>query len=96
MIGRNRHVTSPIWSRIDWLASPKMRIVSAGFAELKRDKTVHLKINLPLSGRSKHQLWSAEMLVFSDLSYTLRLKQSVPAPHLTYLSIGRSENKSMM
>ena len=24
VIGRTRHVTSPIWSRIDWLTGPKM------------------------------------------------------------------------
>ena len=27
VIGRTRHVTSPIWSRIDWLTGPKIRIV---------------------------------------------------------------------
>ena len=56
MTGRTRQVTSPIWSRVDWLAGPKIRIVGLGFAELKMDKTVHLKLYLPLSGRSKHQL----------------------------------------
>ena len=53
VIGRIRHVTSPIWSRIDWLAGPKIRIV--GLAELEMDKTVHLEFYLLLSGRSKHQ-----------------------------------------
>ena len=47
MIGRTRHVTSPIWSRIDWLAGPKIRIVGLRFVELKMDKTVHFKTLLP-------------------------------------------------
>ena len=55
MIGRIRHVTSPIWSRIDWLAGPKIRIVGLSFAELEMDKTVHLEFYLLLSGSSKHQ-----------------------------------------
>ena len=55
VIGRTRHVTSPIWSRIDWLTGPKIRIVGLSFAELEMDKTVHLEFYLPLSGRSKHQ-----------------------------------------
>ena len=41
VIGRTRHVTSPIWSRIDWLTGPKIRIVGLSFAELIMDKTVH-------------------------------------------------------
>ena len=53
-IGRTRHVTSPIWNRIDWLTGPKIRIVDLSFAELEMDKTVHLEFYLPLSGRSKH------------------------------------------
>ena len=56
MIGRTRHVTSPIWSRIDWLTGPKIRIVGLSFAELEMDKTVHLEFYLPLSGRSKHHI----------------------------------------
>ena len=48
--GRTRYVTSPIWSRIDWLISLKIRIVGLSFAELKLDKTVHLEFYLPLSG----------------------------------------------
>ena len=55
MIGRTGHVTSPIWSRIDWPTGPKIRIVGFSFAELEMDKTVHLEFYLPLSGRSKHQ-----------------------------------------
>ena len=55
MIGRIRHVTSPIWSRIDWLADPKIRIVGLSFDELEMDKTVHLEFYLLLSGSSKHQ-----------------------------------------
>ena len=54
-IGRTRHVTSPIWSRIDSLTGPKIRIVGLSFAELEMDKTVHLELYLPLFGRSKHQ-----------------------------------------
>ena len=53
VIGRIHQVTSPIWSRIDWLAGPKIRIVDLSFAELEMDKTVHLEFYLPLSGRSK-------------------------------------------
>ena len=56
MIGRIHHVTSPISSRIDSLAGQKIRIVGLSFAELETDKTVHLKLYLPLSRRSKHQL----------------------------------------
>ena len=55
VIGRIRHVTSPIWSRIDWLAGPKIRIVGLSFAELEMDKTVNLEFYLLLSGSSKHQ-----------------------------------------
>ena len=55
VIGRVRHVTSPIRSRIDWLAGPKIRIVALSFAELEMDKTVHLDFYLLLSGRSKHE-----------------------------------------
>ena len=51
VIGRNRHVASPIWSRIDWPTSLKIRIVGLNFAELVMDKTVHLEFYLPLSGR---------------------------------------------
>ena len=47
VIGRTHHVTSPIWSRIDWLTGPKIRIVGLSFAEVKMDKTVHLKFHLP-------------------------------------------------
>ena len=55
MIGRTRHVTSPIWMRIDWLTGQKIHIVALSFAELEMDKTVHLEFHLPLSGRSKYQ-----------------------------------------
>ena len=55
VIGRIRQVTSPIWSSIDWLDGPKIRIVGLNFAEVEMDKTVHLEFYLPLSGRSKHQ-----------------------------------------
>ena len=55
LIGRTRHVTSPIWSRIDWLTGPKIRIVGLSSAELEMDKTVHLEFCLLLPGRSKHQ-----------------------------------------
>ena len=55
VIGRTRHVTSPIWSRIDWLTGPNIRIVGLSFAEVDMDKTVHLEFYLPLSGRSKHR-----------------------------------------
>ena len=40
MIDRTHHVTSPIWSHIDWLADPKIRIAGLNFAELEMDKTV--------------------------------------------------------
>ena len=56
VIGRTRHVTSPIWSHTDWFTGPKIRIVGLSFAELEMDKTVHLEFYLPLSGRSKHQV----------------------------------------
>ena len=52
MIGRIRHVTSPIWSRIDWLVGPKIRIVGLSFTELEMDKTVHLEFYLLLSGET--------------------------------------------
>ena len=52
MIGRTRHVTTPIWSRVVWLTGPKIRIVGLSFAELELDKTVHLEFYLSLSGRS--------------------------------------------
>ena len=55
VISRTRHVTSPIWSRVEWLAGPKIRIVGLSFAEHEMDKTVHFKLYLPLSGSSKHQ-----------------------------------------
>ena len=55
MIGRTLYVTSPIWGRIDWFTSPKISIVGISFAELEMDKTVHLELYLPFSGRSKHQ-----------------------------------------
>ena len=45
-----------IWRYIDWLASPKIRIVVLSFAEFEIDKTVNLKRYLPLSRTSKHQL----------------------------------------
>ena len=74
MIGRIRHVTSPIWSRIDWLAGPKIRTVGQSLAELEIDKTVHLKLYLPLSGRSKHQLqwnisiyWDSRKINFNSM-----------------------------
>ena len=50
VIGKTRHVTSPIWSHIDWLTGPKTHIVGLSFAELEMDKTVHLEFYLPLSG----------------------------------------------
>ena len=56
VIGRLiRQVTSPIWSRIDWLAGSKIRIVGLSFAEVEMDKRVHLEFYLLLSGSSKHQ-----------------------------------------
>ena len=55
VIGRTGHMTSPVWSRVDWLTGPKIRIVGLSFAELEIDKTVHLEFHLSLSGRSKHQ-----------------------------------------
>ena len=55
VIGRTPHGTSPIWSRIDWLTGPKIRIVGLSFAELEMDKTVHFEFYLRLPGRSKHQ-----------------------------------------
>ena len=48
VIGRTRHVTSPIWSRIDWLTGPKIRIVGLSFAEVEMDKTFHLEFHLLL------------------------------------------------
>ena len=55
VIDRTRHVTSPIWGLIDWLTGPKIRIVGLSFAELDVDKTIHLEVYLPLSGKSKHK-----------------------------------------
>ena len=55
VIGRTRHVTSQIWSRIVWLTVLKIHIGGLSFAELEIDKTVHLEFYLLLSGRSKHQ-----------------------------------------
>ena len=55
VIDRTRHMTSPIWSRIDWLTGPKICTVGLSFAELEMDKTVYLEFYLPLSVRSKHQ-----------------------------------------
>ena len=43
MIGRTRQVTSPIWSRTDWLASPKTSIVVLSCVELKMDHNSSLK-----------------------------------------------------
>ena len=40
---QNHHVTSPIWSPIQWLVSTKICIVGFPFVELEMDKTVHLK-----------------------------------------------------
>ena len=54
-------MTSPIWSGIDWLAGLRIRIVDIRFAELELDKTVQLKLYLPMfgggggGGGSKHQ-----------------------------------------
>ena len=45
MIGRTRHVASPIWSRIDWLAGLKIRVVGLSFVELEMDETGHLKLD---------------------------------------------------
>ena len=56
MIGRTRHLTSPIWSRIDWYAGSKIRIAGLSFAELEMDKTGHLKLYLLMPERSEHQL----------------------------------------
>ena len=56
IIGRTCHVTSPIWSCIVSFGGPKIRVVALNFAELEMDKIVHLKLYLPLSERSKHQL----------------------------------------
>ena len=54
VIGRTRHMTSPVWSSIDWLA--KIRIVGLSFSEIEMDKTVQLKLYLHLSGWNKHSL----------------------------------------
>ena len=43
VIGRTRHVTSPIGSRIDWLTGPKIGVVGLSFAELEMGKTVQLE-----------------------------------------------------
>ena len=56
VIGRTCLMTSPIWSHTDWLTSFKICIVGLGFAKLEMDKTVHLKLFLPLSG-----VWQEEM-----------------------------------
>ena len=40
VIGRSCHVISPIWSRIDWLAGPKIRIIGLSFANLLRGLTI--------------------------------------------------------
>ena len=51
-----RHVTSPIYSRIDWLTGSKISIIGLSFTELEMGKTVHLKLNLTLAGRNKHRI----------------------------------------
>ena len=43
VIGRTRHVTSPIWSCTDWLTGPKIRLVGLSFAEVEMGKTFHLE-----------------------------------------------------
>ena len=48
VIGRTRHVTNPIWTRIDWPAIPKIYIVGLKIAELEMDKIVYLKLYVPL------------------------------------------------
>ena len=52
VIGRSRHVTSPICNHIDWLSGPKIHIIGLSFAEVEMGR---LEFHLPLSGRSKHQ-----------------------------------------
>ena len=37
-------MASPIWSRIDWLAGPKIRIVEQSFVELEMHYTVYWKL----------------------------------------------------
>ena len=34
-IGKNRHMSSPIWSSIEWLAGPKARIFGLSFPEFE-------------------------------------------------------------
>ena len=46
VIGRTRHVSSPVWSRIDWPTGPTIRIAGLSFAELEMGKTVHLELNI--------------------------------------------------
>ena len=55
VIGRTRHVTSPIWNRIDWLVGPKIHVVGLSTADFETDKTVQLKLYLPLFGRNTHE-----------------------------------------
>ena len=35
VIGRTRHVTSPVWNRTDWFAGPKIRSVGLSFTDFQ-------------------------------------------------------------
>ena len=35
VIGRTRHVTSPVWNRTDWFAGPKVRSVGLSFTDFQ-------------------------------------------------------------
>ena len=72
MIGRTRHVTSPIWSRIDWVSGPKIRIVGQSIAELEMDKTVQLKLYLPLSGEINMNF---KRIYFNILTHLISMDQ---------------------
>ena len=49
VIGRTRHVTSPVWNRTDWFAGPKVRSVGLSFTDFQMGRTVHLEFYLLLS-----------------------------------------------
>ena len=46
VMGRTRHVTSPIWGRIDWPTDSKIRAVCLSLVELEMDKAVHALVLL--------------------------------------------------
>ena len=56
LLANNTSFRSQIWSRIDWLAGPKIRIAGISFDDFEMEENSSLKLYLPLSGKSEHQL----------------------------------------